>query len=187
MSALAEGRFWIAFVAVFALLSAAGIALSRVVVPAPSVYHRTSFLEFPLPEGWSCDRQGTETVCSPIGQRPVSAIIIFTVKWRGPDDGWTQYLDHVRQPQRPSFDPDAALSEVMSAGETVLDGRRWVDARHRNSEIKGYETRYLATITSNLGVLVTYSIHRDHIETYEAALDAAVRGLVIYEQPSVLN
>ena len=58
----------------------------------------------------------------------------------------------------------------------------WVEALHSGSEIPNYDTYYLGTTTSNLGILVTMSVHKDSANQYIVELNDMIRTLNIYQQ-----
>lgn len=182
MTVLLDYRFWAGLVLSVSTLSGVGVALAWLLVPAPPVYHRTTYMEFPLPEGWTCDEQGTETVCLP-GPPPNSAIIVLTAKYRSDNDSLSFYESYLRQPRKDTdADGKEHVSTVLYVRRAVIGGYDWVDGRHFGSELTGYETRYLATTTSEIGVLITYSVKQDSVSTYDPVLDAMVRGLDIYQR-----
>jgi hypothetical protein len=51
-----------------------------------------------------------------------------------------------------------------------------------SSEIRNYITIYLATVTSQVGVLATFSIHRDHEEAGRREMDIMMSSLKIHQQ-----
>jgi hypothetical protein len=186
MDLVLQIRFWAGLFAALIALSAAGATLAWVIVPTPPVYHRTSFFEFPLPPDWSCDREGTETVCSPDEATPHTAIIIIAAKWRGPDDTRETYVEHLSKPiVWKTLEGKQVRSEVLFVRETMLGGHDWVDSRHRSSAIENYVTRYMGATTTDIGILVTYSIHETRLDEYDPPLNAAVEGLDIYQRATV--
>jgi hypothetical protein len=187
MSILLHARFWIGFALALALLSLTGAGLAWLIVPTPPVYHRTTFFEFPLPADWSCDMEGTETVCYPAGPPPYVATIIFTAKWRASYDTREAYVEHLSKPHKwRTPEGEEIVPDVLYVRDTILGGHDWVDSRHRNAELERFVTRYMATVTADIGVLVTYSIHQNHIDTYDPALSRAVEGLDIYQQATAI-
>jgi hypothetical protein len=182
MAVLAEWRFWVAGIGALAGLSAFGTGIAWVALPPPPAYHRTSFFEFPLPPDWACDRDGTETVCRPRHPPPHQAIIVFAAKWRGPNDSMAFYRQHLETARNRDSHGAPRVSTVLSVREVELGGRRWIDGRHRDSELPGYETRYLAAVTADLGVLITYSFKNGTGPSYEPLFEKAIRGLLLYQR-----
>src|ERR1700682_3939363 len=141
------------------VLGGAGYAVSRVAVsPMPDVF-RTAAFEFDLAPGWWCELDGSEYVCSPPGKPPYAAIAILAMKERNGQDNLKAYEDHLKQPQ--PIDNGAGgekkFSELREVKRSVIGAHEWVEAVHSGSEIPNYDTYYFATITSELGILVTLS------------------------------
>ena len=55
------------------------------------------------------------------------------------------------------------------------------------SEIANYYTRYLATTTAQLGVLITFSAHKSKLDERTKEFKACVESLRIYQSPSRYN
>lgn len=175
--------FWLAALLTLGALSAVGVLLARWLVPAPPTYHRNSYFEFALPAGWSCERAGTETVCRPPGAPPHDAIIILTAKHRGASDSLQAYLEHLSRPI-PRTDGDRQVPSRVEAARTRTIGRfEWADGLHYESELPAYFTRYLGTVTAQLGVLITFSAHRSVADERLKELERCVQSLRIHQQP----
>jgi len=181
-------RFVAAALLVFTGLTAVGVGLAWTLVPAPLDYHRTGYFEFAMPKTWSCDLEGGETVCFPAGVTPHDSIIVLAAKWRNRQDDRQAYLVHLGTPKViTTKDGNPITSRVVHAREIEIGGHRWVDGLHFESEIPKFYTRYLATITSHLGVLITFSVHETAFDKRMQDLDKAVASLRIYEAPSPFN
>ena len=59
----------------------------------------------------------------------------------------------------------------------ILGSAEWVEALHTGSEIPNYDTYYLGTTTSHLGILVTMSVEKDHEVTFIQQLNDMMRTL----------
>lgn len=174
----------ISFALTVAILGAAGFAFSMYWTPAPRDPFRTGFFEFDLAPGWSCERAGTEHVCVPPGKPPYAATAIITTKFRGAQDNLDAYEAHLRTPQKsaiPGKDA-AARSEISYVKRRTLGSREWVEGLHLGSEVPGYYTYYLATITAQLGILVTMSVQKDREKAYGEALSDMMKTLHTYQR-----
>jgi hypothetical protein len=169
---------------VFGGLATAGIAVGRFLMPHPPNIYRTSIYDITLPQGWTCKLEGTESVCTPGGSPPYRAIIIATAKYRDPDrdtlDAYTAHLEKPLTSAQPS-DGKMMTSTVEHVGRTVIDSRTWVDGTHLNSEVRGYRTRYLATTTVQVAILITFSSTQEDFDAYQPALEQTVHGINIYQ------
>ena len=173
----------IAAVLVYSGLVAGGLGVARFLMPAPPNLYRTSIYDITLPQGWTCALEGTETVCTPQGEPPHRAILIAAMKFRNPEmDTINAYTAHLGKPKN-SVLPDGKkmTSTVERVDHTVIDGRTWVDATHLESEVPGYRTRYLASLTAQVGIAITFSTIKNDYEIYQPVLDRTVSSINIYQ------
>jgi len=119
---------------------------------------RTPYFEFELAKGWTCHRDETEYVCEARGTDKTKAVAIVTLKERSPADSLDAYLQFIRRP-RSGGSLQPASSSVHYARRIRLGDREWVESLHSGSEVPNYDTYYLATTTSLVGILFTLSTH----------------------------
>jgi hypothetical protein len=171
-------------VLVFAGLAAAGFAASPLLVPEPPNTYRTAVYDITIPKDWSCIQEVTETVCTPNGPPPHRAIMIAAMKIRNPEmDSPELYAKHLNKPMvdvAPDGKPMTSTPEHI--GQTVIEGRTWVDATHLDSQIRGYRTRYLGAFTTQIAILITFSSYKDDFEKYQPVFERMVRSLNIYQR-----
>jgi hypothetical protein len=181
-------RFLTALAIVFSLtlavLGGAGYAVTRLAVPAPRELFRAAPFDFELAHGWWCELEGTEYVCNPPGKPPYSAIAIIAMKERSDDDNLAAYRRHLEKPQPAGAAEKgtATMSQVRHVERRIIAGHEWVEALHAGSEIPNYDTYYLGTTTSHIGILVTMSVHKDHAAKYIAELRDMMGTLNIYQR-----
>lgn len=179
-----EPLYWLASLFSLLVLASVGLLIAWLLVAPPPSYHRTGYFEFALPHGWQCQREGTETVCRPPDEPPHDAIIIFAAKYRNAQDSLPAYREHLAKPQQNvRSDGKAYYSKILRNEEREIGNYRWIDAIHSESEIPNYHTRYLATITAQIGVLITFSAHQSVAEARFDAFDACIESLRIYQEP----
>lgn len=184
MRVLLEPRFWLALFASTVSLSAAGLLAARMIVKDPPTYHRTGYFEFALPTNWSCKQEGTETVCRSRGEDHKDALIIFTAKYRNDQDTLAAYTRHLATGRSwTDRDGTSYVARVDSNRERTIGNYRWVDAVHYQSEVPYYYTRYLATVTTHIGVLITFTAHQSVAEQRFREFDRSVESLRIYQSP----
>ena len=158
----------LAFAATLAGLSGIGLVAGRFLAPSePLPRFITDTFEFTLAPAWECDLEETEYVCSK-GKPPHEAIAIIAMKRRGKGDNLADYKDYL---SRPKTDQDGTPSTIRSVTRRPLAGYEWIEAVHVSSEIRNYITIYLATVTSQVGVLATFWVHPDHEETVRREMD----------------
>jgi hypothetical protein len=171
----------IAFVATLAGLSGMGLVAARLLAPpAPLPRFIADTFEFSLAPAWACDLDETEYVCWK-GKPPHEAIAIIALKRRGQQDNLAAYEEHLRTPKA---DQDGAPSSIRSVRRVTLAGYEWIEAIHESSELRNYVTIYLATATSQVGVLATFSIHRDHEQAGRREMEIMMSSLKIHQQRS---
>jgi hypothetical protein len=187
-SHLAVGRLFLiaaigTFMATVVILAGAGYAITEVSVRQPRDPFRTGSFEFDLASGWWCELEGSEYVCEPPGKPPHATIAIIAIKERGADDNLKAYENHLRQPKPPDGKAGSGTMSVVSWVKRIkLGNAEWVEALHVGSEATNYDTYYLATSTSHLGILVTMSVHRDQRSTYVGQLTQMMSSLNVYQK-----
>jgi hypothetical protein len=172
-----------------AALGGAGYAFMRLALsPERELFRAVTFatpaFELELAPGWWCELDGSEYVCSPGGKPPYAAIAVIAMKERSDNDNLAAYEQHLEQAQQPGVigNNTAEMSQVRYVRHRILAGHEWVEALHSGSEIPNYDTYYLGTTTSNLGILVTMSVHKDHAGEYIAQLQQMMETLNVYQR-----
>ncbi len=180
-------RFLLSFLVTLSLTlaTAGGVAwaVARFIVPTPRESFFTSAYEFDLAPGWWCELDGTEHLCHPPGSPPHAAIMVMATKERNAQDRLEVYEDYLRQPKSyKRADGTEGLSEISFVCRRTIGGKEWVAALHLGSELPNYRTYYLATITSNLGILVTLSVDKDNADAYLRRLTEMMASLHVYQR-----
>ncbi|MBC7427950.1 MAG: hypothetical protein H7336_05005 [Bacteriovorax sp.] len=144
----------------------------------------SQFSEFELPNGWECALEGSEWVCqSENKDRKKEAIIILAAKYRGEQDSLDQYQAYLKSPKSFSLPGGKTqISEAKSVAVREINGQRWVDALHLASEVPGFYTRYLATVKDSLGIAVTFSVAKDHYDSYQDIFEKIIATLKVFDQ-----
>ncbi len=147
------------------------------------------FVEFELPPLWQCSLEGAEWVCqSKVETKKRDAIIVLAAKLKGDQDSLDQYLAYVKNPKTyTSIQGKSVTSEHKYSKTMDINGHPWVDALHLGSEIPDFFTRYLATIKSDIGVLVTYSINKKKYQEYVGDFESMVKTLKVFRKPGGIN
>lgn len=180
-----EWRFWLAMLMVAGSLALLGGIAASVLIKPPPEYFRASYFEFALPPGWETDREGSEVICSPTGEDSKSAIIILAAKRRHAADSLDDYLAHLSKSKILVIQGGKEMeSTVIHSKKIRIGNYQWADALHLNSEVPGYYTRYLATTTAHLGMVVTFSVSKDSYGKLSPEFEKSIRSLTIYQQPS---
>jgi hypothetical protein len=98
---------------------------------------------------------------------------ILTAKEVGPMDSPQLYIQHLTD----EVAKEAGVQTVREPTSTLIGQVIWLDATYRNSEIRDYQTRYLARTEGNLGVLVTFSAHRSVASRAQAISDQIAKSV----------
>lgn len=185
MSARFAASFVLSFLIIGTAIALAGWVAIRLLADAPRAFVFTALYSFELPEGWRCTRQGTEQVCG-TKQRPNPAIAIITAKYRGPQDTMEAYEAHLKKPQPvAAAGPSKAteISRVEFVRRQRIAGRDWVVALHFGSEVPNYYTYYYAGLSSHVAALMTFSVHKDHVQERKPQIDVMVSTLSMHQRP----
>lgn len=153
----------------------------------PTLVHAKTFTsqfsEFELPSGWDCALEGSEWVCqSDDKDRKKEAIIILAAKYRGEQDSLDLYQAYLKQPKNFTLPGGKTqISEAKSVAVKEINGHRWIDSLHLASEVPGFYTRYLATVKDSLGIAVTFSVAKDHYDSYQELFEKVVATLRVFD------
>lgn len=142
----------------------------------------SKFCEFELPPQWECALEGTEWVCQGLNEdRKREAIIILAAKKRGSKDSLEEYEGYLKSKKTFSLPGGKTqVSDPRYTKRTKISDQQWVDAMHLASEVPGFYTRYLATVKGELGVAVTFSVAKEHYDSYKGLFDSVVKTLRVF-------
>lgn len=157
--------------------------------PSYAAKFANQFTEFELPPQWQCNLEGAEWVCqSTLEGKKRDAIIVLAAKLKGDQDSLDQYLAYLKNAKvYSSVQGKPITSEPKYAKTLEINGQVWVDALHGDSEIPGFFTRYLATVKTDIGVLVTYSINKKKYQEYIQDFDNLAKTLKVFRRPGGIN
>ncbi|MBC7396246.1 MAG: hypothetical protein H7333_02290 [Bdellovibrionales bacterium] len=159
-------------------------------VPAHASKFANQFVEFELPNAWVCLLEGAEWVCQnqQDKDKKKDAIIILAAKIQGDQDTLDQYLAYLKNPKvYNTAQGKQVTSDVRYSNNKTIGDKSWVDALHLESEIPGFYTRYLATVTDGIGVLVTYSVNKNKYQEYAPTFESMVSSLKAFRHEGGLN
>jgi len=147
----------------------------------------TQYCEFQLPPGWNCVLEGTEWVCQNSNkERKKEAIIILAAKIRGSSDSLSQYQAYLKSSKTFSLPGgQTQVSEPKYTKLNTINDHSWVDSLHMASEVPGFYTRYMATTKEDLGVAVTFSVAKDHYDSYQNLFERVIQTLKVFRQKNI--
>ena len=139
----------------------------------------TEYIEFQLPAGWDCSLEGSEWVCqSQNEERKREAIIIMAAKEKGDQDGIPQYFAYLKEKKQYELpNRKAQVSVPKYTKKTTVNDHVWVDSLHLASEVPGFYTRYMATTRGDLGIAVTFSVAKDHYDSYQELFQKIIESM----------
>jgi hypothetical protein len=136
----------------------------------------------PISIGLPNGRSAAPTISSPRRQpKSEGARGVITQKYRGPDDNEAAYTAHLREPRAYEASGKHMISEVRYTKRSDIGRFSWVDSLHYQSEVPNYLTRYLATMTSHLGILVTFSVYKDDYEATVGEFEDMIKSLKVHQ------
>ena len=142
----------------------------------------TEYIEFQLPVGWECSLEGTEWVCQSESKgRKREAIIIMAAKQKGDQDGIEQYYAYLKEKKQyvlPNRKTQVSVPKYTK--KTMVNKHPWVDSLHLASEVPGFYTRYMATIKGDLGIAVTFSVSKDHYDSYQQVFQKVIESMRVF-------
>lgn len=182
-------RFWLTLCIVLAGLTFTGLFISLLITKPLPNYYRTSYLEFALPPLWTCIRKGGEDItCVNSDDDEKDSIIILVAKKRNQSDNLEDYMEHLKEKrQLINSIGEEYESQIKYARKVTIGKYQWVDALHYGSETQNYYTRYLATNTSHIGVVITFSSHYRSFKKWNKEFEDSVKSLQIYQKASKHN
>ncbi len=147
------------------------------------------FTEFELPPQWQCNLEGAEWICQSTNEsKKKDAVIVLAAKLKGDQDSLDQYLAYLKASKNYiNVLGKPAKSDPKYAKTVNINSQAWVDALHMESEIPGFYTRYLATVKQDIGVLITYSIHKTKYQQYLQDFDNMVKTLKVFRKTGGIN
>ena len=146
--------------------------------PPPKRFFADTF-EFDLAPGWVCYSEETEHICRR-GRPPTASIAIIAMKRRNSEDNLDAYEAHLRHPEANSH---GKVPELRSLTRRHLANHEWVEGVQLSSEIANYVTIYLATHTSQVAVLATFSFHSNREAEERKDIDVMMSSLRIHQLP----
>ena len=141
-----------------------------------------NYIEFELPNGWSCNKSGLDWYCQSLNQeRKKEAIIILVGKGRLEEDNlknYTKYLKKKKSWALPSG--KIQISDPKYVSKRMINQTEWVDSLHLASEVPGFYTRYLAGLKGSTAVAMTFSVHRSVYQDYREVMDKTLNSIKVF-------
>lgn len=108
------------------------------------------YMNFTLPNAWTCTTEKTETSCkSNQGTENKQAVILINAKETTPAETMESFYQQLSKPK--------GVGSVKKVAYVQVGQTKWIQAEHSNSELPNYNTIYWITRVQNIAVLVSYS------------------------------
>ena len=137
----------------------------------------TDFIDFQLPSHWTCNEASPRT-CQ--DSRPVlqqEAMLSFAGKPAKENETLPAYLAYLKRPKTWQEENGTEVtSHVVEAKMITVGGQSWVSVIHEDSELRGFRTRYLATVKDGTVVIVTLTARSDRYGVYESELERGLKS-----------
>lgn len=129
----------------------------------------SAFMRMEIPDGWTCQLQAGQYLCQDEKYKAKNyAVLVVTAKQSSKEDTLASYKTFLSRPmQKVTSDFKELKSDVVKVSQSSRGGIEWIESVHKNSEAKGFITRYLATTHDGLSVLVSLSAHEKYFATFD--------------------
>ncbi len=151
---------------------------------------KNAYISFEILDTWNCRLEQTEWVCrSEDPQEAKEAVIILTAKEKGPTDLFPLYENHMNATITSTSKSGVSLTStvVYKSQQNRYNDQPWLDGLHRDSEVKNYFTRYLATIKDQIAILVTFSAHNKYYAKHSGHFMNTIKSLRVIASKDLLS
>jgi len=150
---------------------------------------KNSYVSFQLPPNWDCKLERTVWSCnSQLSKNTKEALILLTAKQTGPNDNLEAYYDHLKKQKTIQIRGGKTVtSKPVSVKKRQVNDHSWVDSLHLASEARDYYTRYLASVKKNIGIVITFSAHKDHYTKYSTDFLKTIQSLKVIATGNTLG
>jgi hypothetical protein len=137
-------------------------------ISANAATFETSFLKIQIPTGWACELQNGQYLCQDQKYKKQNyALLLISAKQAASEDNLVSYQEYLSKPiERVTQDFKSLKSKVIKSGKSIRNGIEWVESLHKDSEAKGYMTRYFATTHRGLAILISLSVHEKYTDIF---------------------
>lgn len=148
-----------------------------------------SYLQFEMPDNWTCVLAHTEWICNPTGKAESrEAVLILAAKVSGPEDNFEEFKKNLSTPRNIQSRSGLPIqSKVVQVKTTQVQGQKWLEALHYQSEIETFYTRYLVTAKERLSILLSLSCQKAVFTKYSAVFNQLLPSLKITAPPELLK
>jgi hypothetical protein len=150
---------------------------------------KNSFLQFDLPDDWTCVLANTEWICNPMNKAATrEAVLVIAAKAAGPEDNFESFQKNLSLPRTIQSRVGAEIeSKVLQVKPLKIQGQTWLEALHFGSEIEEFYTQYLVTVKEQLSILVSLSCQKAVFTKYSSLFSKIIPTFRIIANNSLLK
>ncbi len=158
--------------------------------PAYAKLFKNAYISFDMIDNWDCKLDQSEWVCRSLDPKESrEAVIVLTAKEKGPTDSFDIYQSHMNSSITTTNKAGVRLTSQVkyAAQKNRYNDQMWLDGLHQDSEVRGYFTRYLATIKEPIAILVTFSAHSSVYAKYSGLFTKTIQSLRVLLADNILR
>lgn len=153
---------------VFALFLASCASFKKQDSPKPAI-------DLHLDSSWRCTNEGDTTTCrQAMPPADLAKAIIWTAKRAGPEDSLERYRERLSSVIKQKVHFRQLISTPVSNRTVTIDGQEWVDAVQINSELRNFNTRYLATVKNGTAILITFTARKEAFADFQKEIQPLI-------------
>ena len=159
-------------------------------IPAQAKLFKNAYISFDMIDNWDCKLDQSEWVCRSLDPKEArEAVIVLTAKEKGPTDSFEIYQSHMNASITTTNKAGVRLTSQVkyAAQKNRYNDQMWLDGLHQDSEVRGYFTRYLATIKEPIAILVTFSAHSSVYAKYSGLFTKTIQSLRVLLADNILR
>jgi hypothetical protein len=131
-----------------------------------------------LPTGWACQNEEQNLVCLDKTEKSQkNSAIVFSFKIRSAEDSLAVFRDQLARPRTLYQGDMASPSLPKGVKDRTINSNLWVEGIHIGSEIPEYYTHYLATVSGEYAVLISFSALQSQYQQAMAVLEPVINSL----------
>ncbi len=141
--------------------------------------YENDYIKMLIPDTWACHVQENSWIChEPTSKKQIDAIYVLNAKLPGPEDNHKSFGVQLRR-TKTIKDASGQLvqSELLTQKEVMVNGVKWNYAFHKNSEVYGFYTQYMATVDKGLSILISLSAEENMFDEVKEVFLRTIKSL----------
>jgi hypothetical protein len=134
------------------------------------------FIDFQLPAHWVCNDEAPRTCQDSRPGFQQEAMLSLAGKPAKENETLPNFMAYLKRPRNWQDDHgNAVTSHVIEAKMVTFGGQPWASVLHQDGEVRGFKTRYLATVKNGTMVVLTFTARDDKYNAYEPDFEHGVQ------------